>query len=84
MVGAIKSNAKGFPAKLKNLTFKRKVHFVQIGDIVYYAFHDRKVVRFISNVLLETMPNQVPWVQPEMARFNTKMSHPFCLHTTST
>ena len=60
-VGTIKSDAKGFPAQLKNLTLSRGEYVsFKLGDIVYYAFHDRKVVRFLSNVFPETMPNQVP------------------------
>ena len=61
MAGTIKSDAKGFPAQLKNLTLSREEYILfKSGDIVYYTFHDRKVVRFISNVFPETMPNQVP------------------------
>ena len=65
-VGTIKSDAKGFPAQLKNLTLSRGEYIsFKSGDIVYYAFHDRKVVQFLSNVFPETMPNQVPRVQPD-------------------
>ena len=65
-VGTIKSDAKGFPAQLKNLTLSRGEYVsFKSGDIVYYTFHDHKVVQFLSNVFLETMPNQVPLVQPD-------------------
>ena len=65
-VGTIKSDAKGFPAQLKNLTLSRGEYVsFKSGDIVYYAFHDCKVIRFLSNVFPETMPNQVPRVQPD-------------------
>ena len=66
MVGTIKLDAKGFPAQLKNLTLSRGEYVsFKSGDIVYYAFNDCKVVQFLSNVFLETMPNQVPRVQPD-------------------
>ena len=82
-VGTIKSDAKGFPAQLKNLTLSRGEYVsFKSGDIVYYAFHDRKVVRFLSNVFPETMPNQVPRVQPD-GTFRYQAVPPFCLHTST-
>ena len=65
IAGTIKPDAKGFPAELKNVTpSKGEYAAYRSGDIVYYVFHDRKVVRFISNVFPEAMNNPVPRMQP--------------------
>ena len=65
-VRTIKLDVKGFPAQLKNVTLSRGEYVLfKSGEIVCYAFHDRKVLHFIIKVFPEKMPNQVPQVQPD-------------------
>ena len=63
-VGTIKSDASGFPSELKNVTPPKGEYVATtVGDIVYYVFNDRKLVRFISNVFQEAKAHQVPRMQ---------------------
>ena len=78
MVGTIKSDAKGFPAQLKNITLSRGEYVsFKLGDIVYYVFHDCKVVWFISNGYFRRQCPTGCHKCSLMAHFDTKMSHPF-------
>ena len=66
VVGTIQQRAKDFPASLKGIKLaKGEYCATTVGDIRYFAFRDRKVVSFATNVFPETMSDSVVRVQSD-------------------
>ena len=64
VAGTIKKDALGFPDALKSVNLDKGAFVAQrVGDICYYVFNDRKVVRFVSNVFPESMTPKVARIQ---------------------
>ena len=62
IVGTVKADSRGLPEPLKGKIKLAKGDYVciTVGEINCFAYHDRKVVRFITNVFPPTMPALVP------------------------
>ena len=66
LVGTIQKDARGFPECLKAcVPRKGEYRCTSVGDIQYFVYHDRKVVRFITNVFPASMDHKVPVLQPQ-------------------
>ena len=66
VVGTIQQRAKGFPVSLKGIKLaKGEYSATTVGDIRYFAFRDRKVVSFATNVFPETMSDTVVRLQSD-------------------
>jgi len=62
--GTIKQRAAGFPDSLKDVRLAKGSYSAKkVGDVCYYAFNDRRVVSFVSNVFPESICDKVPRVQ---------------------
>ena len=65
-VGTIKQRACGYPSELKDLKLDVGDYAVRsVGETCYYAFQDRKLVSFVSNVFPETMQGKVARLPPD-------------------
>ena len=66
LVGTIRRTAAGFPDSLKTVTSPKGSYVSESVDgKQYFVFHDRKVVRFVTNVFPETMDSKVFRLQSE-------------------
>ena len=68
IVGTIRRNAQGFPQSLRSdsvVPHRGDYMCVSVGANQYFVYHDRRVVRFISNVFPASMDGRVRLVQPE-------------------
>ena len=64
--GTIKESASGFPDSLKGVKPPKGCYVAEtVGDLCYYVFHDRKIVKFVTNVFPEHMHTPVARLHPE-------------------
>ena len=64
--GTIRKNTKGFPESLKSVKLPKGTYVAEtVGDLCYYVFHDRKVVRLVTNAFPEHMDSPVARLHPE-------------------
>ena len=66
LVGTIRQDARGFPESLKAcVPRKGEYRCTSVGNNQYFVYHDRKVVRFITNVFPASMEQKVPVLQSQ-------------------
>ena len=69
----IRKNARGFPESLKSVKLPKGSYVAgRVGNLCYYVFHDRKVVR---HVFPEHMHTPIAHLQTPIAHLQTPIAH---------